>query len=306
MLRLPVSGMPWFVALLAVSNALPKGPGPSPYEAAWARPAVRPFTGSSVRPVKAALHSPDGRTISLAAADAKPLSLAGDDFNHDGYPDFVAGYATNGGGALVVYLADQEAFAPQSPQSIKGIVQGEFPESFSRSAAAIPIPVAPDILAVGDFNRDGNADIVFAAQGGGQFYVLPGDGAGSFGAVQAFSVPGRITALAAAPSRSTVSGATLAIGIDSSPDSLLLVYDSSQGGLPTRSASYSFGGRISSVAMGDLDGDRYRDVAIAAGAELFILHVRHNVGQALDGHHDRAMGIMVFGGQENLLLREVK
>lgn len=271
MLRFAVDGLPLFAALVAVSATTPKDPGSSPGGAAWARPAERPFAGPSLRPVKAAPHGPDGRVIGLAALGARPLSLAGDDFNHDGYPDFVAGYATNSGGLLVVYLASLEAFAPQSSQSIKGIARGEFPEPFS-GGAAIPIPVAPEILAVGDFNRDGNADILFAAQGGGQFYVLPGDGAGNFGAAQSFPVPGGITALAAAPSRATASGATLAIGVDSGSDSELLVYESSPGGWPIRSASYSFGGRISSVAMGDLDGDRYRDLAIVAGGALFVIH----------------------------------
>jgi hypothetical protein len=124
------------------------------------------------------MHGVDGREVSLAA-DAKPLSLAGDDFNHDGFPDFVAGYATDGGGLLVVHFASQEAFAPRSAESISGIARGEFPEAFAGSATAIRTPVAPEILTVGDFNGDGNADILFAAQGDSKFYVLPGDGAGN-------------------------------------------------------------------------------------------------------------------------------
>jgi hypothetical protein len=233
------------------------------------RPAAKPFPGFGIRPIRSSARAADGREVALTPASVKPLSLAAGDFNRDGYPDFVAGYAAGGRGLLTVHFGSQEAFAPRMPQSIGGIAQGKFPQPFTSVSTAIPIPVAPDMLAAGDFNNDGNPDILFAARDGNQLYLLAGDGAGNFGPPQPIQLPGEITALATAPFGSRGSGANLAVGVRNGSNATLLVYGRSLATAPT---SYSVDGAIGSLAIGDLDGDPYRDIAVVAGGALYILH----------------------------------
>jgi len=221
-------------ALLAAFASAPRLPGLSPSNATSVPAAASQHRSLTTRPIVADLREPDGRGVTLAATTAKPLSLAGGDFNHDGFPDFVAGYATGRSGLLTVHLASQEAFAPQSPKSISGIAMGDFPQAFTDTSVAIRIPAAPDFLAVGDFDHDGNMDILFAARDGNQFYILPGDGAGNFGAARAFPVTGRITAIAAPAAGSGGSGANLVVGVRDGSGATLLVYGRSLGAPPLR------------------------------------------------------------------------
>ncbi|HWT79716.1 MAG TPA: VCBS repeat-containing protein, partial [Candidatus Methylomirabilis sp.] len=97
----------------------------------------------------------------LGSGQARPLTLVSDDFNRDGWPDLVAGYATGlGDGVLVLYLGDKEAFAPDKPEVLAGIAQGHSPTPFLHSARTFDVPEPPDFLAVGDFNRDGDPDLL--------------------------------------------------------------------------------------------------------------------------------------------------
>src|SRR5438128_3592803 len=64
----------------------------------------------------------------LDSDSARPLALASGDFNVDGFPDLVCGYATPSGGLLTLHAGDREAFSPQNQDVLKGIANGQFPE----------------------------------------------------------------------------------------------------------------------------------------------------------------------------------
>jgi len=209
---------------------------------------------------------------SIRVADAKPLSLATADFNHDGYPDLIAGYSSAGGGLLAVHLANPEAFAPRLPESLSSIRRGEFPQPFLASAVLIPVNARPDILAAGDFNGDGNPDVLFATLGEDRFFIAAGDGKGRFRAPRAVTVSGAITALVTGSLSSAAAGADIVVGVDRDAGSVLVVYNSAVGKTAPPVAIYPVGESITSIAIGDLDGDRYTDVAIVAGTRLMILH----------------------------------
>ena len=127
------------------------------------------------------LTAPLGPTVlahSLADQRPRPLTLASADFDMDGYPELVTGYGTPAGGFVEVRRADPEAFAPSDPAVLEGISRGRYPSPFLPGGQRLHLPSSPDVLAAGDFDRDRNPDLVVAALGGRELYLLAGDGRG--------------------------------------------------------------------------------------------------------------------------------
>src|SRR5258708_6075773 len=88
-------------------------------------------------------------TRPVSSSPTIPLSLAAEDFDHDGIGDLAVGYATPEGGRIAIYRGNLDAFAPQSQASFDAIGRGDFPLPFLPNAQAIEAPVGPDFLAAG-------------------------------------------------------------------------------------------------------------------------------------------------------------
>src|SRR5439155_26607232 len=117
-----------------------------------------------------------------------------------------------------------DALAPQSDATFRAIGRGEFPAPFLPEAHVFSVPVAPDLLAVGNFTGRGTNDLVVAARGGSVMYVLPGDGHGNFRAPQVVNLAGGVTALAEGKLGRTSLFSDLIVGISGPDGSSLLVY----------------------------------------------------------------------------------
>lgn len=108
-----------------------------------------------------------GASVALAAG-ANPSAIVSTDVNHDGNIDIVT--ANNGSAQISVSLGDGA---------------GAF-------AAVVNLPIAAGFdssaMVSGDFNRDGDVDLVIGSTTSGTVAVLLGDGAGSFGAAVEFVV----------------------------------------------------------------------------------------------------------------------
>jgi hypothetical protein len=133
------------------------------------------------------------------------------------------------------------------------------------------LPEAADFMVIGDFNRDGNKDILAAAHGGG-LYLLPGNGRGGFGAAQAISLPGKVTALAAGEFNQAHGAADVAVGVTGVDGPAILIFDGASGGLTGQPTKYSLNAEATSLAFDTLDNDAFLDLAVAAGNEVVILH----------------------------------
>ncbi len=137
----------------------------------------------------------DGHALTAHQAarmeQAQPLALASGDFDEDGVPDLVSGYAAGLGGTVTVHRGNVSALWPYGAALRNGTL-----EAFLPDANIFELPERPDFLGVGDFNADGHWDIVAAAYAGTTLYFLLGDGHGGFGASQPIQLPGAVTAMA--------------------------------------------------------------------------------------------------------------
>ena len=115
------------------------------------------------------------------------------DFTVGNEPRFVVTHDFDGDGNLDLVTADA---TDDTVSILLGNGSGGFssPTAFTidpSSNPVVPIATDPNSIAVGDFNGDGNLDLVTANSSiSFNVSVLLGDGSGSFGAPTTFSVPG--------------------------------------------------------------------------------------------------------------------
>ncbi|MBI3951809.1 MAG: hypothetical protein HY314_15275 [Acidobacteria bacterium] len=124
---------------------------------------------------------------------AQPLTLASGDFDEDGVPDLVSGYAGPSEGILTLHRGNIDSIFPNSPEAKRRRGEGarerrsdgarerggdegtnslpvspSLPPSvspFLPEARAFGVPEAPEFLGTGDFDADGHWDVVTAALG---------------------------------------------------------------------------------------------------------------------------------------------
>jgi len=200
---------------------------------------------------------------SLQAGSADPTALAAADFDADGAMDVVAGYSAKNGGLVVLMRGNPDAFAPTDLTLYGKAAKGNVPPTFLPKAAVFAVPESPDLIATGDFNRDGYKDVLVAARGSSNLYLLAGDGHGNLLAPQAVPVLGQVRAFAVTPD------GHLALSLDGPSGSQLAILAPSTAGLTTV-ATYPLPARGDSVEWGSLGGGA--DVAVGAGSNIVMIY----------------------------------
>jgi hypothetical protein len=203
-----------------------------------------------------------GAVSALRGGTATPVSLAAGDFNADGAIDVVAGYSTGNGGVLALMMGNRDAYAPTDTTLYQKAMKGGVPATFQSKAAAFSLPESPDIIATGDFNRDGNLDVLVAARGN-NLYFLAGDGKGSLLPPQMVPVIGQVQALA------TSSDGHVAVSLEAPNSSQLTILVPGSSGL-TEGASYNLPARGNSIVWGNLGGSH--DIAVGAGSNIVLIY----------------------------------
>jgi hypothetical protein len=230
----------------------------------------------------------------------EPRSIVVGDFNNDGKPDFVA--ANFIGGSLSVLLGDGSgAFteAPGSPVSAPGgplyVASGDFDHDGRADLATANISPAgvgiyigtgnggfaaapgspyptggtlPQGLAVGDLNADGRLDIAVANHMSSTISVLLGSGSnGTVGFLQAVGSP--FAAGANGPASVAIGDVNgdgrpdLATANDSSSTSSVFLGNGVGRFTPLTGSPFTSATGPLGVAVGDLNGDGFDDVALA-------------------------------------------
>ena len=225
--------------------------------------------------------SVDFSSYQMKDAQNRPLALSTADFDVDGFPDLVTGYSTSSGGVLTFHKGNTEAFAPQSEESFALIKEGRFPDPFLEKAESFAIPAAPDFVVAGDFDRDGNLDVITATRGGQQLFLFSGKGTdGGFNAAQTIELAGRISALTAGEIDASDNRADLLIGVDGDSGAALLVFEDRERGVFASPLKYQLAASTVSLELGKLDDDALTDTAILTDYGVFVLH----------GFNQRAVG----------------
>ncbi|HEU4506678.1 MAG TPA: hypothetical protein VFR78_00470, partial [Pyrinomonadaceae bacterium] len=213
----------------------------------------------------------DAAVAALQSGAAQARALASADFDRNGTPDVVVAYTLNGAGIISLQRGNPDAFAPANDSVFVRMQQGYNPDSLLPGADVYSVPVSPDFLVTGNFTSDSESDVVFAAKGGG-LYLMEGNGAGRFGEPQQIDLPGPVTALAAGEFRAADGFTDLAIGVSGPDGQKLMIFDDGVKGFANALVEYQLGAPASSIEFGGLDDDPFRDVVVAAGSEVVVVH----------------------------------
>ena len=224
----------------------------------------------------------------------RPLSICSDDFDEDGVPDLVAGYAGPQDGVITVHRGDADAIFTNTSDAITHRSQlrvaakrppegGDIQSPFFVSSQAFDVSAAPRFLFPGDFDGDGHRDVLTAETGKAELVLLSGDGRGGFAAPRSVSLPGIVTALAAGDVNRMDGLADILVAVKGSGGPRLLVYEAATGALNAPPEAIALPSEARSIALGQLDENFPIDIAVAAGRELIIVRGRDRKHSTLDG-----------------------
>src|ERR1044072_4594172 len=108
--------------------------------------------------ISATYRGDQAAVAALQNGGAQARALASADFDRNGTPDVVAGYAFNGAGILTLQRGNPDAFAPTSDSVFARMQQGYNPDSLLPGADVYSVPVSPDFLLTGNFTKGSNKD----------------------------------------------------------------------------------------------------------------------------------------------------
>lgn len=211
----------------------------------------------------------------LESPSAQPRALAAGDFDEDGTPDLLSGYASTGRGMLVFHRGNVDALYPNSPAAEQRKQQGTFTDApFLAAAQVFELPLAPDFLATGDFDADGHLDVVAATTGDQRLCWLRGTGDGNFRPAVTKPLIGSVTALTAGEINRADGLIDLAVGIMGTGGPQLLIYEAPAGALQAEPEIIPLPAGATALALGQLDESYEMDLAVAAGTTLLLVHGR--------------------------------
>ena len=211
-----------------------------------ATPVTRTFTVSNALSSGSFTAAPG----SPFAAGSYPFAAAVGDFNNDGVPDLAT---ADQAGKINVLLGNGSggfAAAPGSP----------FPTGTTLAAVS---------LAVGDFNADGNQDVIVANYFNGSVTVMMGNGTGGLTVLNSISVGGAGSSTSAiAIGDFNGDGTQDFVVTNYQLDNIVVMLGNGAGGFsPASGSPFATGSGPGSVAVADFNADGVEDLAVANVAD---------------------------------------
>jgi hypothetical protein len=249
---------------------------------------------SSINTVSVLLGNGDGtfKTAISYGTDISPSSLAIGDLNEDGYPDLAV--ATSYSDMVSVLLGNGDGTfniavnygTGDSPRSLAiGDLDGDGDLDLAMANAGsdtvsvllgngdgtfntvgyYSAGLDPFSLTIGDLNKDGSLDIAVANAGSESVSVLLGNGDGTFETTASYGVKGKPFCLAIGD-LDRDGNLDLAVMTNSGFNeiSIISVLPGNGDGTFNTAVNYGTGNNPTSVAIDDLDGDGYLDLAMTS------------------------------------------
>jgi hypothetical protein len=211
----------------------------------------------------------------LERNEAQPLSLCSADFDEDGVPDLISGYAGPNGGIVTLLRGNVDSIYPNAPEAQQRRAEGTFTDApFLSPAFVFEVPEAADFIGAGDFDGDGHWDVVSAARGSGKLNLMSGDGKGGLRQTKRIELPGGVTALVVGEINRRDGLDDVVVGVSGKQGSKVLVFEGPEGALRAKPEEFSSPFPATSLALGLLDDGYEFDLAIAAGKELMVVSGR--------------------------------
>jgi len=211
----------------------------------------------------------------MADGRAEPRALASADFDEDGVPDLVCGYAHTGGGLVTLHRGNVDSIFENSPQALRRKAEGTFTDSaFLSRARVFEVVESADFMVAGDFDADGHWDVAAAARSGKALYLLPGDGRGGFGTAKRIDIPGNVTAVASGDVNRADGLTDVIVGATGDDGPKVLLFEGPEGALKSKPEIFPLPAEGAALATGRFDSDYLGDFAVATGHELVIVHGR--------------------------------
>ena len=251
---------PVLVLLVSVAHAVADGPAAAP-------PARRLHPG---------LDAARGRD--LLPEGSLPRAMAAGDFDEDGLIDVAVALSDGRHGFLILLAGSPDVVYPSGPEArrrrAKEDIDPRALPPFRVAGPGIDLPAPADLAGAGDFDNDGHLDLVVAAEGGRTLLLLKGDGRGGFADPVGRSLPGRLHRMVVGEMNHPDSLADIVVAVERRGQTEILVYEGPEGAWKAEPESVRRGGPITTLALGDLDGDFERDLVVGIDRGLEIVHGR--------------------------------
>src|SRR5438309_5074834 len=106
---------------------------------------------SDGRDVLTSYSGPAALAQALQRNEAEPLALASADFDEDGVPDLICGYAHSSSGIITWLKGNVDSIYENSPEAQRRKATGEFTDApFLSPARVFALPIKPEFLGAGD------------------------------------------------------------------------------------------------------------------------------------------------------------
>jgi len=211
----------------------------------------------------------------LERNEACPLSLCSADFDEDGVPDLISGYAGPNGGIVTLLRGNVDSIYPNAPEATQRKAEGSFTDApFLSPAFVFGVPEAADFIGAGDFDGDSHWDVVAAKRGSNRLYLLRGDGGGRLSLSRTIALQGGVTALVVGEINRRDGLNDIVAGIDGEAGAKALVFEGPEGALKANPEEFTLPAAATSLALGQLDVEYEYDLAIATGKELMLVSGR--------------------------------
>ena len=222
-----------------------------------------------------AFSMPALRPMQMGDVDGMPISLATGDFDRDGVADLVYGVTGGSGSFVTLHRGNVDAILPNSAAARSRRAEGTFTDlPFHTPPRVFEAAGRPDLLAVGDFDNDGNQDVAIGTRGGWSLRLMSGDGRGGLRTGEIVELPGALTALIAGEINRPDGLVDLVAAVAGPDGAAALVFEGPKGALRREPEVLPLPAPATSLALARLNDHASIDLLLGTGHALQIVSGR--------------------------------